>query len=79
MSKEECEKKIIKIAVKFQQLIVKEALRLYSCGGVNVKEYDNAGYALPKILLSAAIENEKDSYRPLTDEFRDEVKNLMKF
>jgi len=58
--------------------IFKECERLFKSGGVNPGDY-NDGYSLPKILLYVALTNLADQYKPLTNDFLRDAKNLFHF
>ena len=58
--------------------IRKECDRLIQTGAVDVEQYGN-DYALPKICLTVAIENQIRQYRPLDKNHLKEVANLRHF
>lgn len=58
--------------------IRKECNRLYDSGAVDTGSYEN-NYALPKIILSVAIENQIRQYLPLDSKWKKEARNLRHF
>jgi len=51
--------------------------RLYASGGVDVETYSGDEYVLAKILISAAMEQCKRDYWPLTDSYREDLRVLL--
>jgi hypothetical protein len=54
------------------------AERLFSCGGMDPESYED-DYALPKIILCAALRDEANSWFPHNKEHRKDVQNLRHF
>lgn len=57
-----------------------EVARLVGSGAVDLESWPDT-YALPKIVLTAAIHNTKDAYAPLfsDEKIQGEIENLKKF
>ncbi len=58
--------------------IEKEALRLFDCGTIDTKSYED-NYLLPKIILEVALTNTVREFMTLSDTAKKEVANLSKF
>ena len=58
--------------------IEKECLRLFECGAINTADYED-NFVLPKIILSVALLNCADQYKPLHEKYLKEQKNLKNF
>ena len=59
--------KINELVDLFASSLRVECERLYRSGAVDVESYDPDHYALPKILVTAAIMRRKDEFAPLLD------------
>ena len=77
MTKAQFTKKVKSMKKDLISYIEKECMRLYDCGGVEPKNYEN-NYLLPKIVLSVALKNAAFQHEPLSD-YRKVSKNLEKF
>lgn len=73
----EFENKINGMIPELTEEIKRECKRLFNCGGVNIDRDD--GFALPKIVLTVALENQSSQYMPFSKEYKNEVKNLRHF
>ena len=78
MNKADFMAKIKEMLPDLNEAILKEAGKLYSCGGVDTGSFDN-DYVLPKIVLTVALENQAFQYMPFHPDYKKEVKNLRKF
>ncbi|OPX89044.1 MAG: hypothetical protein A4E53_01652 [Pelotomaculum sp. PtaB.Bin104] len=78
MEKTSCKRKIDEMLPELMNKLREECARLYSCGALNVEEYED-NYLLPKIILCVALKNQSWQYRPLTQEGKKEAKNLERF
>ena len=58
--------------------LVATALRLYKSGAIDPASFDN-DCALPKLLLSEALRREAQQYEPLSDSYKNELRNLRHF
>ena len=61
------QEKINELVDLFAASLRVECERLYRSGAVDVESYDPDHYALPKILVTAAILRRKDDFAPLLD------------
>ena len=75
MKKSEAKKKINELLKELKPHLKKECERLLNSGGIDVEKAEN-NYALPKIILHIALENQARQYRPFTKEYLKEAKNL---
>lgn len=73
------QEKIKELVEIFASNLIVVCERLYRSGGIAVEDYSTEDFALAKILLSAAIEQQKRAYYPHSPENRKEVKNLINF
>lgn len=55
-----------------------EALRLFASGAIDTAEFGD-DFALPKICLTVAIENQAHQYRPPSSRYKAVAKNLRQF
>ena len=71
--------KVSELVDAFAANLKLEVEKLYRSGFINVEKYDSFEYALPKILVSAAIERTKDDFGPAPwdKSRRKEVANLI--
>lgn len=79
MEYKECEKKILEMMKDLEITIIQEANRLFHSGAIDITRYPNNEYALPKIILTAALNNVKNNYKPRHAAGLYELKNLLKF
>ena len=70
------QEKINELVDLFAASLKEECERLHRSGAVDVDSYDPDNYALPKLLVTAAILRRKDDYSPFTKERKRAVKNL---
>ena len=71
--------KINELVDLFASSLKVECERLYRSGAVDVESYDPDKYALPKILVTAAILRLKDEFAPLFNkDHKRTIKNLAK-
>lgn len=68
--------KINELVDLFASSLKVECERLYRSGAVDVESHDPDKYALPKILVTAAILRCKDDFAPLHKQQIETVKNL---
>ena len=52
--------------------------QLFTCGGIEPAAYDD-DYTLPRIIFTAAVEDQKDIFRPHGERSRSAVRNLAHF
>jgi len=78
MDKAFFKQKVDSMLPELMEQIRKEVVRLYECGGVDTDSFSD-DYALPKICLTVAIENQVHQYMPLDSGYKSEVTNLRKF
>lgn len=78
MNKEDCKEKVEEMCDNIKKALVEEAMRLYSCGGVDTSEYDN-DYCLPRILIAASKKTVLNGFGPHYPTYKKEVENLEKF
>jgi len=71
------EKKIKELIKTYSITLLDDCLKMYNSGMIDTESYNQDEYVLAKILVTAAIERTKDAYRPLHDDHRAELKNLM--
>lgn len=73
------QKKINELIKDMSKSLKAESVRLLKCGAVDKADYNADEYALAKIIMTAAMHNLKDVYRPLNEAHRKTLKNLMHF
>lgn len=75
----DCEEMVRGLARQMEQSIVAEAMRLYYSGGIDTEKYHGKAFALPKILVTAAVHAKKDSFAPMIGDYREDLENLKRF
>ena len=78
MKQEEFETKVKEMFKDVQKDTLKEAIRLFNCGGVSPEEFES-DYRLPKAVLFVALKNITCNYRPIGHEVIEVVGNLEHF
>jgi hypothetical protein len=73
----ELERKLRVAAENIAADLVEDAAHLLKSGMIDPEAYDPDGYALIRVLLSAAMERRLMSLRPVGINHRADVKNLM--
>jgi len=66
------------MAKEHNKALIKECLRLYNSGGVDTKNADD-NYSLPKTIIHVALLNEANQYKPLSQENKKDIKNLIHY
>lgn len=61
MTKAQATKKVRELTQKTKKTLEEDAERLFECGGVDTEAFEN-DYELPKILITAAMENRKNDW-----------------
>ncbi len=61
------------------KILKANCVKLYKSGGIDTKKYETCGFGLAKILLAASMEQCKDKFHPLSDDFRKDLRNLLHF
>lgn len=73
-------KKIEELSEQIKESVRQEAMRLYHSGGIDREEYNEDEYSLAKVLLTAAMENVKDSfYHVHSKKLQNDIENLKHF
>ena len=75
----EHEAKVDELIANMAVTLKETCKRLYKYGEIDVKKYNPDDYVLAEILITAAMKLCDDDYRPLTDEYREDLKNLQYF
>lgn len=76
MDKPVCEAKVRELSQNLAESLVEKAMRLYRSGGVDVSDFRNDDYRLPKALVAAVIDDCRDEYTPRDPELRKLAENL---
>ncbi len=71
--------KIDVLANQICEKLKNDCYRLYVSGGIDPDSYSHKEYVLAKILITVAMEQNKNNFAPLHQPYRDEVKNLLNF
>lgn len=80
MTKDQLQKKIEDMLPQVQDYLQTEVVRLFNSGGIDPQSYPNPDYILPKILLTVALENCANAYRPISNRrYAKEIANLRHF
>ena len=77
--KAEHETKIRDLVERLSLSIAAKAVQLGKSGGIDENDYSVDEYVLAKILVTAAMEDLKDSYMPSREKHKRVVKNLRYF
>ena len=78
MTEIQFKKKIKEMTKETAKKVEEESLKLFKCGGIDTKRYEN-NYLLPKICLYVALQNTAWQYKPLQADHLRKAKNLLKF
>ncbi len=78
MTPEQFKHRTRELLTRLSAKLEKETERLFRCGGVDTESHGD-DYGLPKIILTAAIENVAADFRPLFAEHKADVENLRNF
>lgn len=78
MTKKDFKSKTKELITLVKEDLLKESLRLFDSGAINIKEYQN-DFRLPKIILNAALDKSMNDWRPLTKESNEAIENLKHF
>ena len=78
MTKNQFRKKYRELVKTTAKDLIERGEKALKCGGFEIESYTD-DFILPKIVITAAIENAKYNFRPLLSEHRAVVKNLTYF
>ena len=78
MDKKQFGKRVNQMLPDLTEAIRKESDRLYDCGGIDTGYYGD-DCQLPRIILTAAIENQIHQFRPTAGKSIKAVRNLRHF
>ncbi|MDY0362784.1 MAG: hypothetical protein RBR08_15150 [Desulforegulaceae bacterium] len=72
-------KKIDELLKNWSDTVLEDAKKLLASGMIDTASFNDAEYALAKIILTAAIKRNEDNYAPpyYAKSYRKEVKNLI--
>ena len=64
---------------EMNKLILKMAEKAYNSGAIDTENITDDSFIYPKVVLSAILENLFYEYRTMTEQYREEMRNVMKF
>jgi len=76
MKRQTAIKKTLELYDQDRKRVEELAEKAVSCGAVDLDDYPEAEYALPKIILSVIYQTLRDGWEPLNKEHKDEAANL---
>ena len=71
------EQKIKELIKAYSKTLQADCDKLLKSGMIDVEKFSPDEYALAKIIITAAIARTADGYRPLHNDHRKEIKNLI--
>ena len=78
MTRKQAQKKLRSMMPDLRRYLFKETDRLAASGGIDLNRFDD-DFIVPKILLTAALQNAAFQYGPYLDDHKKAVKNLSHF
>lgn len=81
MTQEQCVEKAWEMFTSpdFQDAVKNEITQLAKSGAIDLDREPSESYAMPKVILTAALERSAHDYAPLYEPYRKELKNLRRF